>query len=550
MRSPGPRNPAIKPLLDELADVQQRQTDVRSQLELVQSAAETLQQLIDFSAEASAGDLGRGVLQSEALVTLADYTFKKQQEFSERQLALKKEIEQLTSRQAAIQSQLAKLRNAGARIGQRAIVFVDVDQAEPAATVRLRYLVASCGWDPQYNVHGDSAAGAVELEFNAVVRQGGGEDWNEVELSLSTASPWIRASRPQLTPFRVTSQASDPSTSNPFGDGSDAPSKDQQQIARSLLELRSQRKAANAAIDQSSSPQGGFGQAMGTGMTLGSPKGQRRDILLNSLAAKLQHLELESDAAIWRRVADDSGESLGSRTYPVKQLVTLPSQFESQIVRVNRSKMEADFYHVATPLLSSFAYREAEVLDTPGLLGGPAATYLDGRFVGSTDLPTTANGQRLVLGFGADQQIRTRRELVEKAEEIKGGNRQIRFTYKLVLANFKDEAVPLRLLDRMPLTRQQQQLAIRLEEPVQPLSTDGLYNRVSRPLGVLRWDLELEKQRHGSAALDVVYSYTIEFDRSRRLVATNLEDIAGDIDAAKTGGMGLGGTGGFGGGAP
>ena len=540
-----PDEPAMKKVTDQLAVVQQQQLAVKSQLETVDTAAATLKQLVTFSGSATGGDLGRGVLQAESLTKIADYTFAKQKEVASRQFELKTQLEELTKQHQALQKELTRIQNADAKPGNRVTVFLDTKQADAAATLRLKYLVAACGWDPQYNVRGDSAEQTVELEFNAVVHQNGGEDWEDVELVFSTASPWIRASRPQLTPFRITSETTATTSNDPFSDAEQAPApKGQREVAASLRSIRAQRSAANSGFGNAS---GGMG--MGMQMAANLQGDQQRDVVLNRLAAQVQHLELESDATVWRRVAEDASEGLGSQSYQLDRRVTLSSQREQQMVRVHRIQTKADFYHVATPLLSSFAYREAEIPSTEGVLGGPATTYLDGRFVGSTLLPTTAAGQRLVLGFGADQQVRTRRELVQKEEEIKGGNRQLQFTYKLVLANFKESPVALRLMDRMPLTRQQQQLSIRLEDPETPLSKDGLYNRVSRPLGVLRWDVELNAKRHGSEAFDVVYSYTVEFDRSRRLAASNLDDIAGDIGAQATQGMGgMGGMGGFGGG--
>jgi len=89
------------------------------------------------------------------------------------------------------------------------------------------------------------------------------------------------------------------------------------------------------------------------------------------------------------------------------------------------------------------------------------------------------------------------------------------FVYRLVVSNFKDEAVAVRLMDRIPHTRQAQQLSVKLEDPKTALSDDALYKRVQRSTGILRWDLTVPAGRHGSKAFDVDYSYTMEFDRSR-----------------------------------
>ena len=218
-------------------------------------------------------------------------------------------------------------------------------------------------------------------------------------------------------------------------------------------------------------------------------------------------------------------------------------------MQILETELAGEIYHVATPLLSTYAYREAELTNTQpcGLLGGPATVYLDERFVGCTQIPSTASGQSLTIGCGADQQVRTRRELRDKQDQVQGGNRQLKFVYRLVLSNFKDEPVAVRLVDRMPVTRQNQQLSVRLDDPQLPISDDGLYQRVLRPVGLLRWDLTVPAGRHGSQAFDVQYSYTVEFDRN--LTPVTQQDSGGTchteyqdmrLPAGGMGGMGGG----------
>ena len=111
-----------------------------------------------------------------------------------------------------------------------------------------------------------------------------------------------------------------------------------------------------------------------------------------------------------------------------------------------------------------------------------------------------------------------------------------------MLANFKKQPVDIRVIDRMPITRQTKQLSIKLDEPELKLSDDGLYQRVERPTGVLRWDLNVPAGRFGSKAFDVQYSYTAEFDRSHVLDAGNiLEEMQADYRPFTQGG-GMGGS--------
>ena len=134
---------------------------------------------------------------------------------------------------------------------------------------------------------------------------------------------------------------------------------------------------------------------------------------------------------------------------------------------------------------------------------------------------------------------------MDKKDVVQGGNRQLTFTYRLVLANFKDQPIKIRLIDRMPIARETQQLSAQLSTPDTPLSEDGLYQRVLRPTGLLRWDLTVPASRHGSEAFDVHYSYMMEFDRSRMPTTRHmLTEMKSDYHNLRMPAGGMGGMGG------
>jgi hypothetical protein len=376
-----------------------------------------------------------------------------------------------------------------------------------------------------------------------------GEAWQNVQLVLSTASPAVNAAGPSLTPLRVAvaaptpgGQAEIPSSAatDPFG----APAAGE----TSSLLLSSDAAQAYAEVLPSLFQQQRDAEAGGeSGQTHAA---EDRDGELNRLSEKVQQIELQIDPSTWRALAPDAGDEVASQVYSLPQLVSLDTRRELQLVQVLETQLTGEMYHVATPLLSTYAYREARIKNSQaaGLLSGPTTIYLDDTFVGRTQLPSTASGQTLTIGFGADQQVRTRRELMSKQDEIKGGNRRLTFSYRLVLNNFKSEPIALRLLDRMPLTLAPGQLTVQLNTPQVPLSADELYQRMQRPTGILRWDLDVPAHRHSGQAFDLHYRYELEFDRNRmpttqHLLADILAEFEGQAMPAM-GGMG----GGFGGG--
>jgi hypothetical protein len=147
------------------------------------------------------------------------------------------------------------------------------------------------------------------------------------------------------------------------------------------------------------------------------------------------------------------------------------------------------------------------------LLAGPITVYLDGRFVGQGEIPTVARGQTFVVGFGADPQLRTRRELADKQDGVQGGNRETRFEYRLVVENFTGEVTPVRVLDRLPHAENGEDIRVTLGETSDPISADKLYQREERPMGLLRWDINVPEKAAGENARLIEYHYAVEYDR-------------------------------------
>jgi uncharacterized protein (TIGR02231 family) len=227
----------------------------------------------------------------------------------------------------------------------------------------------------------------------------------------------------------------------------------------------------------------------------------------------------------------------------------LDSHAQPQTVAILRTTVQGELYRVVTPLLSSFAFREAALVNESGqsLIAGSADVYLENKFVGRVQLPPTAAGQKLTIGFGNDRQVRTRRELLSRDEVIKGGNRRSELVYRLVVSNYHDALVAIRLLDRIPIAAKDDSINLTLSaDETKRLSDDPLYQRMQRPTGILRWDIDVPGKRFGSEAFDHEYGYSIEHDREQTLVSKDLvQRTQEDLRFKRTnmgGGMGGGGT--------
>src|SRR5664279_1216304 len=110
--------------------------------------------------------------------------------------------EDLKLKQAAIEQQLNELHGAGGKSYKTVTVRVAVS-GPGKLDVALKYAVPGASWAPSYDARLHAAERAVELTYFGLVRNGTGEDWSAIELTLSTARPSLGGGAPELRPWIV-----------------------------------------------------------------------------------------------------------------------------------------------------------------------------------------------------------------------------------------------------------------------------------------------------------------------------------------------------------
>jgi len=99
---------------------------------------------------------------------------------------------------------------------------------------------------------------------------------------------------------------------------------------------------------------------------------------------------------------------------------------------------------------------------------------------------------------------------------VQGGNRIDTYDYRIALSNYKNKAVELQLLDRLPHT-EDASIKIELEKTEPELSKDSEYLRTAKKKGILRWDMELAPNTIEKDSTVVKYSFTMEYDRNMQI---------------------------------
>lgn len=501
----------VQKLNAEIAQLSQFVSVEQSQLDVLQQHGQYLDKLEGFSAPTANLELTRGVLNAETLTKLTEFILAERQKVAAGLLASTQKLTDLNGKIELLNRKKGEITGQAQKTAREAVLTVDVKKS--GAKVRIKYLVANASWAPSYTLRSSTGSGQVDLHYQAMVTQVSGEDWTNVRMTLSTATPSVVARAPELDALTVMLASAQPKDAAGPGKA--------EEYARALVANRDQAAKAFMGNSMAHDQDGQnvmygddrvrFGQQAFAGV-------QRDNILsLRRAATELQQAELVLDKSVTASVRMEPTESV-TVTYVLPDATSLPSRSDQQLVGIASATMTGEFYKLAVPVLTSYVYNEAKVVNASKqlLLAGPTMSYLDGEFVGAGELPTVAAGEQFTIGFGIDSSLRVLRELADKTETISGGNKITGFNYRITLENFGASAADVRVQDRVPVSSGKDlKVQVVSSDPKPMDDTDAMKKK-----GLLQWTVNVKPQSIGTDAATIEYALSIEHDRNLSLVGS------------------------------
>jgi uncharacterized protein (TIGR02231 family) len=296
--------------------------------------------------------------------------------------------------------------------------------------VTITQFVDSASWQPVYDMRlSRDGADRLTIDRGVLISQSTGEDWQGVNLVLSTANPNAQAAPSPLWPEYRAIQPE----SQPFGNGVAMTSEQDMALTRAPL----------AEPVASAAPVGYTGQAMMQG-----------DIVVYTYGAKA---DIRTGASDLRLALD--------------QVELTPSVTARAIPR-----------HDATAfMMASFINTGDEVL-----LPGQAYLYRDGTLIGGVSLDAIQPGAKADLAFGAIEGLRLTRDMPLRATGERGliiASNQQEETVTLQVENLTAEDWDVRLMDLVPFSEQEDlEISYTSDIPVSVENVDG-------QRGILAWDI-------------------------------------------------------------
>ena len=342
---------------------------------------------------------------------------------------------ELGKRIAAARAELDKLRAKRSETTKTVAVELTTERAG-AFELAVSYVASAASWGPVWDARLDPDKETMELALRAEITQQTGEDWKDVKLSVSTAEPGRGLYVPQLDSHWLTG-APPPPMKRRAERPSSAPS-----MARSAPASRPMAMEEYEEPVQMATPQASVEQGL-LAATFTTPR---------------------------RETVDGSGKA--------------------RSVALSRFPLKAKIARVTAPRVEPAVFLIAKAVNETGLplLAGQAGVYVGEEFVGRSPLPATPAGGEIELAFGADGRVEVERRVLERKHETSGivsKDEVFRYRVKVLLKNRYAAPVDLRLLDLVPVSREEK-IEVKLLEG----TTAATREDPERP-GVKIWELKL-----------------------------------------------------------
>ncbi|WP_082127323.1 mucoidy inhibitor MuiA family protein [Calothrix sp. 336/3] len=446
-----PVAPRVAQITQQIQQLEAQKRNLQAQIDALALQSSFIQGLREKTGEQFSVGLARKNL---SLSEVLDFVNFLGSQYSEYAIA----TEDYKNQQREIEKQLQALRKQLQQVQtpepQESInVLVEIQSAGAGELeLEVSYVVNHASWHPLYDLRVDSQSQTVNLGYLAEIQQNTGEDWQDVNLTLSTAKPGLGTLPPQIQPWYIDIFRPSPPM-----------------MTRSIMPMAA--PAASRGMDE---------------------------------AASLEAESLDMDGIVPITAAGVEVSKQGSVvTFKLAGGGNIPSDGSPHKKTIFHENYPCRFQYIAIPRLVSFAYLEAQVKN-PGdgatLLPGNANIFRDQMFVGTTELANIAPGEDFSVNLGIDEGLKIVRNLVERVADKKllGSYRKVTFAYRLSITNLLDQEATFKVTEQLPVSRNEQ-IKVRLLRS-QPSIQLG-------EMGILEWVLVLPAQ----GKQELYYQFTVEY---------------------------------------
>ncbi|MDQ3101655.1 MAG: DUF4139 domain-containing protein, partial [Bacteroidota bacterium] len=330
-------------------------------------------------------------------------------------------------------------------------VLVEISSpAEVNATFTISYFVNNAGWSPAYDLRATGVGKPIELLMKAQVVNNTGEDWDKVEMSLSSGNPTLGGTMATLQPWTLYAQ---------------------RMVAMQYLVPAPKRPSAD------------------------------KDHAASMAEAESEKYE---DISANTTVTNTTSYRTTTVEFVIEMPFSVPSDGRAHMIGVRTHEIQTTYQHYVTPKLDrdAFLYARTTGWEDLDLLPGAANIFFEGTYVGQTQLQLDLPKDTLEISLGRDKGVvvdRVKRKMTNDKALI-GNKRTVNIGWDITARNTKNTAIDLEIRDQYPLSPQSE-IEVKLEEKVEAI--------VDEQTGSLKWKFKLEPK----ASNKVGFAYSVKYPK-------------------------------------
>lgn len=336
--------------------------------------------------------------------------------------------------------------------------------SEEETDFSLTYMIPNTYWHMMYDFRASKKNEDIDVILYANIFQKTGEDWEGINLSLSTGEPLTNIALPYLPPWYLNSR-------KPYTD-------DEGDYFRSNKKAEANGKSM-----------------MAEEMDISEKKKNGAPVPESTITAAGFNFKV---------------------TFPIKQSIDSSDKYQKKLIKSYKLKSakELKYYFESVPESSGKVFLMAKTTNRTELpwLGGEAQVFLENEFIGKVEIPNTPvdKEQDLVLGIAPD--MTAKKELVKKYNDtsgVFGGNTRIIYSYKITVENSSKEQREIIVLDNFPVSNSKEIEVSVKNLSMQFLSDEEIKKTTEYQQGIRKYIISLAP----GAKKEITYDAVITYDK-------------------------------------
>jgi len=387
-----------------------------------------------------------------------------------KQIALRK----LDNDIARLQAELNQVRSTGAKEQREA--HINYESTEDAdLELALTYQTAGASWQPVYDARLDTGSGDLQLEQYGQVAQQTGEDWSDIDLTLSTAQPARGSEMPRIQEWfvRVYQQMENYARREMANVGFAAKLK--------VMDLEKEQTAMPAAASA-------------------------QDALSTNIP-QLQEAVQENASVQTTEYAAE---------FHVPGHVALKSINDYSKMFIGKLSMKAELAAQTSPRLAPQAYLFAKITngETYPLIPGAVAKYRDGAFIGNAGLALLRSGETANLSFGVDDRVKVSYKQIKDEHSnpalVVMGDATVERHYQTKVQNLHKNPITITVFEHYPVAGDGD-IDVKLLDDV---TTQGFAKDTENRQGVITWSAQYQPKDEKTFVL----GFRVKYPKNRQVM--------------------------------